>query len=305
MNRRRTLIGLGVLVFGASGLVASGAFTTGSQGSLGDNFIQVAGTDQAVSFESPQQVDVADGSGGDGGGDGGGNEETTDDSEGESDDGSDEGQPDDEAADDSEETDEQDEDSQDDGGGSDDDGGDDDDGESETGTTRVQVVTAPDNPGNAVNGGGSATWDGTIVASSAVRGTDDGFFRGLTAENVNRNATSTIGYLQDGYPNGSVAFIIANVGPEEEGGQTGSVGVTATLFADGTVFETDQLRFPYRVVDSDGTAVARGENLFTAGDVTLADGHVIEVVIVVDTTDGDDELKELDTLQFTATGVGS
>lgn len=300
MNRRRALIYIGTLAFGASGVVASGAFTTGSQGSLGDNWIQVAGTDQAVSFESPQQVDGGAGSDGDGEGDDDSDEETTDNSEGESDDGSDEGQPDDEAADDSEETDEQDEDSQDDGGG-----GDDDDGESETGTTRVQVVTAPDNPGNAVNGGGSATWDGTIVASSAVRGTGDGFFRGVTAEDVNRNATSTIGYLQDGYPNGSVAFIIANVGPEEEGAQTGSVGVTATLFADGAVLETDQLRFPYRVVDSDGAAVARGENLFTAGDVTLADGHVIEVVIVVDTNDGDEDLERLDTLQFTATGVGS
>lgn len=286
MNRRRALIYIGTLAFGASGVVASGAFSTGSQGSLGDNWIQVAGTDQAVSFGSPQQVDVGDGSSGEGteGSEGDTTDDGTNDGGGQTDDG----------------TDENPQDNPDNNGG--DDGGDD---GGETGTVRVQVVTDPDNPGNAVNGDGSATWNGTIVASSAVRGTSDGFFRGVTAENVNRNATSTVGRLENGYPNGEAAFIIANVGPAESGDPTGSVSVTASLFADGAVLETDQLRFPYRVVDTDGATVARGENLFSAGGVTLADGHVIEVVIVVDTTDGDDDLEQLDTLRFTATGVGS
>jgi hypothetical protein len=286
MNRRRALIYIGTLAFGASGVVASGAFSTGSQGSLGDNWIQVAGTDQAVSFGSPQQVDVGDGSSGEGteGSEGDTTDDGTNDGGGQTDDG----------------TDENPQDNPDNNGG--DDGGDD---SGETGTVRVQVVTDPNNPGNAVNGDGSATWNGTIVASSAVRGTSDGFFRGVTAENVNRNATSTVGRLENGYPNGEAAFIIANVGPAESGDPTGSVSVTATLFADGAVLETDQLRFPYRVVDTDGATVARGENLFSAGGVTLADGHVIEVVIVVDTTDGDDDLEQLDTLRFTATGVGS
>ncbi|MFC7042749.1 hypothetical protein [Halonotius sp. GCM10025705] len=300
INRRRTLIGLGTLVFGASGFVASGAFTTGSQGNLGDNWIQVAGTDQAVSFESPQQVDVGDGNDGDGadGGDDGTDDTTDNDA---TDDGTNDGG---EQTDDGTEdgADEEPQDDTDGGDGGTDDGG---DGGGETGTTRIQVVTDPDNPGNAVNGDGSATWNGTIVASSAVRGTSDGFFRGVTAENVNRNATSTVGRLNNGYPNGEAAFIIANVGPAESGNPTGSVSVTATLFADGAVLETDQLRFPYRVVDSSGATVARGQNLLSAGGVTLADGHVIEVVIVVDTTNGDDDLERLDTLQFTATGVGS
>jgi len=302
MNRRRALIYIGTLAFGASGLVASGAFTTGSQGSLGDSWIQVAGTDQAITFESPQQIDVGDGSSGDGtdGGEGTDDGDGTDDTDSTNDGGSETGDETDA------ETDEQPQDETDEGTGGDgsDNSGDDDTG-NETVTTRVQVVTDPNNPGNAVNGGGSATWNGTIVASSAVRGTSDGFFRGVTAENVNRNATSTIGYLPDGYPNGRAAFIIANVGPAESGDPTGSVSVTATLFADGAILETDQLRFPYRVVDTDGATVARGANLFSAGGVTLADGHVIEVVIVVDTTDGDDDLNQLDTLQFTATGVES
>jgi len=306
MNRRRALIYIGTLAFGASGFVASGAFSTGSQGSLGDSWIQVAGTDQAISFESPQQIDVGDGSSGDGA-DGG---ESTDDDGTNGDDSTDAGtndgggQTDDDTDDGADGgTDEQPQDADDETGGG---GGDDgvDDG-GETVTTRVQVVTDPNNPGNAVNGTGSASWSGQIVASEVVRGTSDGFFRGVRARDVNQNATSTVGRLQDGYPNGEAAFIVANVGPAESGDPTGSVSVTATLFADGAVLETDQLRFPYRVVDTDGTTVVRGENLFSAGGVTLADGHVIEVVIVVDTTDGDEDLKRLDTLQFTATEVGS
>ena len=311
MNRRRALIYIGTLAFGASGFVASGAFSTGSQGSLGDNWIQVAGTDQAISFESPQQIDVGDGSSGDGadggedtnGGEGTGDGDGTNDDDG-TDDGTNDGE---EQTDDGTdgETDEQPQDETEEGTGGD--GGDGDGGDDggETVTTRVQVVTDPNNPGNAVNGTGSASWSGQIVASEVVRGTSDGFFRGVRARDVNQNATSTVGRLDNGYPNGEVAFIVANVGPAESGDPTGSVSVTATLFADGSVLETDQLRFPYRVVDSSGATVARGQNLFSAGGVTLADGHVIEVVIVVDTTDGDDDLERLDTLQFTATGVGS
>ena len=286
-SRRRTLIGIATLVFGASGFVASGAFTTGSQGSLGAGWVQVAGTNQAVRFASPEQLAGLEASAGSGddesgsegtadaGGDGttGGDDETDSDAES--------------------------------GGGGDDgtDGGADAGGDSVA--IRVQVVTEPNNAGNAVNGSGSATWNGTIVPSDVVRGTPDGFFRGVRATDTNKNAVSTVGRLQDGYPNGEVAFIIANVGPAEAGDPTGPVSVNATLFADETVFNTEQLRFPYRVVDSGGGEVSRGENLFSAGGVTLADGHIIEVVIVVDTNEGVGDLARLDTIQFTATGVES
>jgi len=287
-NRRRTLIGLGTLVFGASGLVASGAFTTASQGSLGAGWVQVAGTNQAVRFASPEQLaglEASDGSGDDETG-----SEGTTDSDGDGATGGDDGT-----------------DTNDGTGGGGDDETDDDDGEV---AIRVQVVTDPNNAGNAVNGSGSATWNGTIVPSSVVRGTVDGFFRGLRATDANKNAVSTVGRLQNSYPNSDVAFIIANVGPAEDGDPTGSVSVNATLFADEDVLETDQLRFPYRVVDDSGTTVSRGENLFSAGGVTLADGHVIEVVIVIDTRDivlqnEDLRLDQIDTIQFTATEVES
>ena len=274
------LIVLATLVFGASGSIASGAFTTSSQGSLSDAWVQVIGTNLAVN-PSLQQGEANGGSDG-AGGDETGSEGTTDTAGDDTDDN--------EAAETEDEA------------GGEDSGT---DGDDPTGTIRVQVVTEPGNTGNAVNGAGSATWNGTIVPSSVVRGTSDGFFRGLNATNVNKNAVSTVGRLQDGSPNGEVAFIIANVGPEEQGGPTGSATVTATLFDDDGVLETNQLRFPYRVVDIGGATVARGANLCSADGVRLADGHVIEVVIVADTTDGDDDLNRIDQLQFSATGVGS
>ena len=298
MNRRRTLIGIATLVFGASGFVASGAFTTSSQGSRGARWVQVAGTNQAVSL-SPQQIEELEGSGGSEG-DESGSEGTTD-TDGDGTDGDDttdgDGGTDTDGNDGTGDTDDGDTDD------GDTDDGDTDDG-SQTVTTRVQVVTAPDNPGNDINNGRSAQWNGTVIESDVVRGTSDGFFRGFTAETVNKNAVSTVGRLQGGYPNGEVAFLIANVGPEEAGSPTGPVSLTATLFGDGSVLKTDQLRFPYRVVGSDGATISRGENLFSTGGVTLADGHVIEVVIVVDTTD-DDDLERIDNIRFTATGVGS
>jgi len=286
MNRRRTLIGIAALVFGASGFVASGAFTTSSQGSLGAGWVQVAGTNQAVSFASPEQIEELEGSGGSEGDESG--------SEGTTDTGGD-GTAGDDTTGDDDETDTD--------GSSD--GGDGEIDEDDQGSIRVQVVTDPDNTGNAVNGSGTATWSGTVVPSNVVRGTADGFFRGMRAPNTNMDATSIVGRLQDGYPNGDVAFIIANVGPDESGAPTGSVNVNATLFAGENVLETDQLRFPYRVVNGSRATVSRGENLFSAGGVTLADGHVIEVVIVIDTNAGSDDLEQLDTIQFAASEGGS
>jgi len=314
MNRRRTLLGLGTIVFGASGFVASGAFTFGSEGSLGDSWVQVEGTNQAVDFTPGQTTDEGDGSeSGDNGGDGG-----TDD--GSTDDGTDDG-----TTDDGEETPEDDggeeeppaeeapsdddggsnDDSSDDGGT--DDGGSDDDDDDDTGggtqRTRVQVVTDPNNSGNAVNTPGAAQWNGTLVDSDIVLGTEQGFFRGLEVRDANMNARNTLGTLDaSGYPAGLIAFIIANVGPDGD-----SAGATATvsaqLYADGEGVETEQLRFPYRVVDGDGTTVSQGQNLLASNGVRLADGHVVELVVVVDTTTGTDEIEGVDNLRFFAEGV--
>ena len=294
MNRRRVLIGFGTVVFGASGFVASGAFSFGSQGSLGDNWVQVEGTDQTVSFNPAPPAAGDDGS--NAGGDGG------DGDNGDSDDGDGEAQPEEEQpeADQPEEepeAPETDEPDTDDTSGSGGDGG-----SGDTPDTRVQVVVDPDNAGNAVNGSGSARWTGTIYDSDIILGTSGGFFRGVSVQNANRDAVSTLGDTDDGYPSGRVAFIIANVGPED-GSDGATVRVSAQLFADGEAISTDQLRFPYRVVDSDGRAGASGTNLLAEERVRLPDGHVIEVVIVFDTRRGSDDLERVNNLRFSAVGV--
>ena len=290
-NRRRTLIGLGSVVFGASGFVASGAFSFGSEGSLGDSFVQVEGTNQAVEFNTPQLTDeaaVSEGGEGSGseGDDSGGSDESADGTTG-SDENTDEEQTQ--------------EDPQEDTGGGGDGGG----GGGQTPSTRVQVVTDPNNSGNAVNTGGSASWNGKIIASEAIHETADGFFGGITAENMNSNALFTVGELQGKYPGEQVAFIIANVGPAGNQAQSAPVDIIASQFADGQVVNTDQLRFSYKVVDNTGTTTARGENLFSAGSVRLAEGDIIETVVVIDTRSGDNDLKNLDTIRFTATGANN
>ncbi|WP_185903298.1 hypothetical protein [Halonotius terrestris] len=307
-NRRRMLIGIGALAVGASGFVASGAFSLGSDGSLGDDWVQVEGTNQAVSF-NPTQSQTGDGSTGGGGGGGDGGDDSTDgdttdeetDSEEEQPTEEEEQPPEEEQTEEEQPTEEEEQPPEEEQ--TEEEQTDDSDTETETLTTRVQVVTDPNNSSNAVNGSGSARWNGTVFDTDLVLGTSEGFFRGVAAENVNANAVSTIGDTDtNGYPNGRVAFIIANVGPEG-GGPGATVRVSGQLFADGEAISTDQLRFPYRVVDNDGNAVSRGGNLLSGSGVRLQNSHVIEVVIVIDTRGGVDDLERIDNLRFTAEGV--
>lgn len=276
MNRRRTLIGLGTIVLGASGFVASGAVTLGSEGSLGDNWVQVEGTNQAIDLGQIQT--------------------TTNEQSSESGDGSVGIDPGTQNSDGGEET-----------GG---DGGSDDDdstgggGGGESPNTRVQVITDPDNPGNAVNTGGPVTWNGSIGGDAAIAETSDGFFQGLKDENVNRQGTTVYGTLSGGlssYPTTPV-FIIASVGPEDGGTPGTPVSVSTALYDGDTEITTDQIRFPYRAVDASGTTFVRGSDLFDS-TVTLSTGDVIEVAVVFDTNGGSRELEDVDTIRFSAIGV--
>ena len=55
-RNRRIIIGFATAVLGASGFVASGAVDVKEGGSLGDNWIQVAGVEQSVTFSSLGQA---------------------------------------------------------------------------------------------------------------------------------------------------------------------------------------------------------------------------------------------------------
>jgi hypothetical protein len=190
------------------------------------------------------------------------------------------------------------------GGGSGGDGDDDDDGGDESASTRVQVLTEPNNPGNAVNTGGPVTWNGSVVSDAAIAETNDGFFQGLKDENLNRQGTTTYGTLSgglSGYPTTPV-FIIANVGPEDSGTPGTAVSVSTALYDGETEIATDQIRFPYRAVDASGTTFARGSDLFDSA-VTLGVGDVIEVAVVFNTNGGSKAVESVDTIRFSAIGV--
>lgn len=292
ISRRQTIVGLAALVFGASGTIASGAFTTASQGSLGDNWVQVAGTDQSVTFDSPEQVTVGDESSGDTSAESDDEDEDEESSEGTADDGTE--------SDDDTEGEETDSDTADEGtsgDGSTDDGT---DGDDPSVSTTVEVLVDP-SASNRLNSGGPASWDGSIFETEYVTGTDDGYLRGIRNNELNQNATTKLGVLNDRPPGDEVVFLIANVGPEETADTAPPVTVTLRLLFDGGEPDPDQIRFPYRVLNTNEEITSTGDNLAAAGGIELDTGELIEVVIVFDTTDGSKTLERLSGIQFFAT----
>lgn len=95
MRRRNTLIGLGTIVFGASGFIASGAFEFGSEGSRGD-FVRVSPNEMTVGEEESVEED--------GNGTGGGDDESNEESEESEEDDSDDEDEEDEDEEEDEET---------------------------------------------------------------------------------------------------------------------------------------------------------------------------------------------------------
>ena len=270
-NRRRTIIAVTALTFGAAGFVSSGALTVGSQGSLGDNWIQVAGVEQSVTFSSLRQAGEEDSSSGEATG----SEGTTD-----GDAGDDDGATGDET-----------------------DVTDDTDAGTNDGppvSTSVEVLVDPA-AANGLNSGGPATWDGSLFETGYITGTPDGFLRGIRDDELNKNATTRIGTLRGSPPGTEVAFLVANVGPEDTTTTVPPVTVTMELLDGADTMSTDQIRFPYRVLDTDANAVASGDNLAAANGIDLATGEIIEIVLVLDTTDGTGDLQRLSDIQFVAT----
>ena len=302
MRRRNTLIGIGTLVFGASGFMASGAFSLGSQGSAGREWIQVAGTDQSFHRGSSQDGTASDeSSSADDGSQDDSDTEDGDDETSESDDDSEEAD-DDGEDDDAGEDDDSDE--EDDGDDDDDDDDDSppDDPPDDSPETRIQVVVDPTNTGNAV---GAIGWNGQLAESSLLDSTAQGFLRGISVENANRNAVSSIGLVDAaGYPADRAAFVVANVGDPADPGTGGhSVGMELQLRdADGAIVApAPQLTFPYRVVSAGGPSGIRGHDLAT-DRVDLGVGELIEVVVRVDSRTGIEQATQVGQLQFTGGG---
>jgi len=285
IKRRRALIGIGALAFGASGAVASGAIRVGSEGSLGDNWIQVSGASQAVSFNSPQPINV---------GDSAGNEET------EGSEGVGGGSDDDSGA----------------GGESDDDseagGGSDDDSEDPL-SSQLEVIVDPtgdnivDPSGTPLTDEALVPWAGSIHETSLTRGTEDGLLLGIKSDKINTNAVTQYGTFSSTVPGDDVVFIIANGGSDENDISLPAVDILMRLYSDDSPepIYSDQIQFPYRVLDSDRSVTITGDDLSDRDvSVNLATGEVIEVIVEFDTTEGDGDFNiNFSELRFFANGV--
>lgn len=326
MQRRNMLIGLGTIVLGTSGFIASGAFNFGSEGSVGSEWVQVAGVDEVVAAEETDQ-DATVGTGGDGGGDDGGPDG------GGSDENDEDGAGDDEEEDETTETPTPSptptptstptptptptttstptsEPTSTPTPSSPSSGGSDSDSETET---RVQVVTDPSRPGNLVD---SLGWHGRMTGSEFVVGDSDGFFERFSVGNTNRNAVSRVGIVDSkGYPSNRIAFLVGNVGDPETPGLNGhAVDVELQLLDEnGTdLGAPEQLNFPYRVVDPNGQNPidSRGHDLLE-DTVSLPVGLVIEVIIEIDSRTDFGDTAEIEAtfdaiewLQFAADSAG-
>lgn len=337
-RRRNILVGLGTIVFGTSGFIASGAFQFGSQGSTGDNWVQVASAEQTAEAEDtdPQEVagtavgtddetdatatetettetesleDDPGGTGTDDDADEGSTETApegtdTDETEAEETETEDTETGPTETATRTEATDTE-------------TGTETTDDESETTDSLVQVVADPGDEGNHVGAGG-IDWesDASISASDHVAATEDGLLDAFSVENANREAVSRVGLVDEsGHPEDRVAFLIANVGDAENPGE-GGVQVDISMDLQETdvngVDPADVLNFPYRTVTGDGDTPAdrRGTDLLGT-TTTLSVSDLLEVVIEIDSRSSDQsaDLREIvaaveavEELAFTATG---
>ena len=231
----------------------------GSQGSVGDNCMQVAGVDQATTFDSLEQINVRDGSGG--------GEADLDSSGGAT-------------------------------GGEGDSG----DGGGSAPSTSVEVLVDPSAAGG-VNNAGSARRGGSIFNTEHVTGKADRYLRGIRNDEINQNATTRIGSLTDTPPGDNVVFLVANVGSEESTNVAPPVTVTMRLLYNGEISSDEQssFKFPYRVLDADQNTVSSGQDLATASGIELATGEMIEVVMLIDTSNGASDIKLLSGIQFFAT----
>lgn len=224
MKRRRMLTGLGTLVFGASGFMASGAADIGNIGS--------SGGEGWVRLDEPDIVDPDAPS-------------------------------------------------------------DDDDPDRPTGEVRVQLVTDP--AGGGSNRVGRLSAAPRTVRSNNLRSEENGFLDGLNLSDLSPGAVTTVGRINDDIATEPVGFLVANVGGVGQGGRRGQA-VTIRLdlvSADGTVVETDAIRFAWRIDDQ-----RRGTDML-GSTIELAPREVIGVTIVADGRENTGAVDAIDRMRVT------
>jgi len=132
---------------------------------------------------------------------------------------------------------------------------------------------------------------------------------GIGSDKINKKAVTQYGTFDATVPGDDVVFIIVNGGSADNDTSLPAVNVTMRLYGDDNPgpIDPDQIRFPYRVLDSDRTVTATGSDLSDSSEsIVLATGEVIEVIVVFDTTDSATDsapdLKDLSEVRFFANG---
>jgi hypothetical protein len=129
---------------------------------------------------------------------------------------------------------------------------------------------------------------------------------GIGSDKINKKAVTQYGTFDSTAPGDDIVFIVANGGSAESDTILPPVDVTMRLYADDSPrpIESNQIRFPYRVLDTDRNVTATGSDLSdpSAGSIELATGEVIEIIIEFDTTNSDADLKTLSEVRFFANG---
>ena len=163
----------------------------------------------------------------------------------------------------------------------------------------LQIITNPHTSGNLVSDHPDIRWEGEMTGSNMLIGDENGLLERFAIDNANRNAISRIGRVDgNGRPAGRYAFLVINGGDPEQPGDAGiPVRVEMRLYAaDGTdIGETNQIRIPYQILDAGGSMVGSGNDLLQEAP-ELEVGHIIQTVIVIDSTTGTDVVEQADYL---------
>lgn len=174
--------------------------------------------------------------------------------------------------------------------------------DSEDSQVTVEVLSNPDNSGNNFDSRKLNLNNISIVNSDRVESTNDGYFKGLSLVGLSERSRSKIGYFNDqGIPNGDSALIIANLGDIENNTSGRRVTIDSNIYNSDGVFDSNELLFPYRVVNLDsGNIKSQGQNLFN-DTVSIEHNEIIEICIIIDLISDNtslDSLKSISSIQF-------
>lgn len=174
--------------------------------------------------------------------------------------------------------------------------------DSEDSQITVEVLSEPSNSGNNFDSRKLDLNNINIVNSDRVGSTDEGYFKGLSLIGLNERSRSKIGHFNDkGIPNGDSALIITNLGDIENNTSGRTVVIDSNIYNSDGVLDSNELLFPYRVVNLDtGNVKSQGQNLFN-DTVSIEHNEIIEICIIIDLISNNtslDSLKSITSIQF-------